>query len=113
MGTPWVKLYVEERELPIVCAVDVSASQGVGRAASGRLSAAAEVTALLAFAAAYQHDRAGLLTFSDTVECFVPPARGTKQVLRLVREVLRGERAHTGTSIGGACEYIARVLRRR
>jgi uncharacterized protein (DUF58 family) len=113
MGTPWVKQYVEERELPVVCAVDVSASQSVARTVGGRTAAAAEVAALLSFAAVYQHDRASLLTFTDQVERFVPPARGTKHVLRIVREILRGRRTHRRTSIAAACEYLARVLRRR
>jgi uncharacterized protein (DUF58 family) len=113
MGAPWVKQYVEERELPVVCAVDVSASQSVAKSAAGRTVVAAEVAALLSFAAVYQHDRAALLTFTDQVERFVPPARGTKHVLRIVREILRGRRASSGTSITAACEYLARVLRRR
>ena len=113
MGSPWVKEYVEERELNVLCAVDLSASQWVGRLPSGRLGVAAEVCALLSFAAAYNHDRTGLLTFSDRVECYVPPARGTRQVLRLVREVLYHPQPHRGTSIAAALDYLARVLRRR
>ncbi len=113
LGTPWVKTFVEERELPVICAVDVSASQQVAHATGGRTAAAAEITALLAFASIYQKDRSGLLTFTDEAERFVPPARGTRHVLRLVREVLRGRREHTGTSIAAACDYLARVLRRR
>ena len=113
LGTPWVKQFVEERDLPVVCAVDVSASQQVAHAAGGRTAAAAELTALIAFAAMYQKDRSGLLTFTDQTERFVPPARGTRHVLRIVREVLHGRRAHTGTSIAAGCDYLARVLRRR
>ena len=113
MGTPWVKQYVEEREAPVICAVDVSASQRVTRHPQGRTAVAAELTALLSFAAAYQHDRAGLLTFTDRIEQFVPPARGTKHVLRIVREVLRGQHSGQGTSLASACDYLARVLRRR
>ncbi len=113
MGTPWVKQFIEERELPVVCAVDVSASQSVSRSPAGRTATAAEVTALLSFAAVSQHDRAALLTFTDTTEQFIPPQQGTRHVLRLVREVLRGQRTQRGTSIAGACEYLARVLRRR
>jgi uncharacterized protein (DUF58 family) len=104
MGTPWVKQYVEERELPVVCAVDVSASQLVARAPAGRIAAAAEVAALLSFAAVHQHDRAALLTFTDQVERFVPPAHGSRHVLRLIREILRGRRAHRRTSIAAASE---------
>lgn len=113
MGVPWVKQFVEEREAPVICAVDVSASQRVARSPRGRISAAAELTALLSFAAAYQHDRTGLLTFTDRIERFIPPARGPKHVLRVVREVLRGEHQGEGTSLAAACEYLTRVLRRR
>ena len=113
MGTPWVKQYVEEREAPVICAVDVSGSQRVTRHPQGRTAVAAELTALLSFAAAYQHDRAGLLSFTDRIEQFVPPARGTKHTLRIVREVLRGEHSGQGTSLSSACDYLARVLRRR
>ena len=113
MGTPWVKQYVEERELNVVCAVDLSASQLVARPPFGRLGVAAEVCALLSFAAAYNSDLTGLLTFSDRVERFVPPARGARHVLRLLREVLYHAPPHPGTDIAAACDYLARVLRRR
>lgn len=113
MGTPWVKRYVEERELSVVCAVDLSASQTVGRPHAGRLGVAAELTALLAFAAAFNNDLAGLLTFSDRIERYVPPARGSKHVLRLVREVLYHPPPQPGTDIAAACDYLLRVLTRR
>ena len=113
MGTPWVKHYTEERELNVVCAIDLSASQLVARPTSGRLGMAAEICALLSFAAAYNNDRTGLLTFSDRVERFVPPARGTRHVLRLVREVLFHPPPRPATDIAAASDYLARVLRRR
>jgi uncharacterized protein (DUF58 family) len=113
MGMPWVKEYVEERELSVVCAVDLSASQLVARAPAGRLGVAAELCALLSFAAVYQNDRAGLLTFTDRVEHFVAPAHGTRHVLRIVREVLHHEPARPGTSIAAASDYLARILHRR
>jgi uncharacterized protein (DUF58 family) len=113
MGTPWVKEYVEERELSVVCAVDLSASQLVAQAPAGRLGVAAELCALLSFAAVYHNDRAGLLTFTDRVERFVTPAHGTRHVLRIVREVLHHEPARPGTSITAASDYLARILRRR
>jgi uncharacterized protein (DUF58 family) len=113
MGTPWVKQYTEERELNVVCAIDLSASQLVARPTSGRLGMAAEICALLSFAAAYNNDRTGLLTFSDRVERFVPPARGTRHVLRLIREVLFHPPPRPATDIAAASDYLARVLRRR
>ena len=113
MGTPWVKQYVEERELPVVCAVDVSASQLIARSPRGRIGAAAELAALLGFAAIAQHDRTGLLTFTDRIEEYIPPGRGTRHVLRMVREVLQGATEGRGTSIATACEHLLRVLKRR
>lgn len=112
-GATWVKEFVEERELTVVCAVDVSGSQRVAQPQSGRLGAAAELTALLGFAAVQNHDRAGLLTFSDQIERFVPPRHGTKHVLRIIRDVLTQAEAHGGTRITAACDYLQRVLPRR
>jgi len=113
MGVPWVKEFVEERELSVVCAVDVSDSQLVSHRPDGRLGAAAELTALLGFAAAEHHDRVGLLTFAGEVERFVPPKRGLNHVLRLVRDVIRHPAPTSGTRIATACDYLSRALRRR
>ena len=114
MGSPWVKEYTEERELHVVCAVDISASQLAGRPEQGRRAAAAEVCALLTLSAANSQDRAGLLTFAGAPERFVPPEKGTRHALRIVREVLdHPPPGSSGTSIAAACEYLGRVLRRR
>ncbi len=114
MGSPWVKEYTEERELHVVCAVDVSASQLAARAEQGRRAAAAEVCALLTLSAANSQDRAGLLTFAGAPERFVPPDKGTRHALRIVREVLdHPPPRSSGTSIAAACDYLGRVLRRR
>ncbi len=115
MGTPWVKEYVEERELTVICAVDVSASALAARPSRGRFEAAAEAVALLGFSAAFNHDRAGLLLFDDGVRAFVPPRRGVRPVTRLVGDVLRAQQSALGhtTDIGAAADYLGRVLRRR
>ena len=115
MGTPWVKEYVEERELTVVCAVDASASALAARPARGRFEAAAEAVALLGFSATFNHDRAGLLLFDEGVRSFVPPRRGVRHVTRLVGDVLRAQQAAPGrsTDIGAAADYLGRVLRRR
>jgi len=113
-GTPWVKEYVEERDLTMVCAVDRSASMLAAHPESGRVRAAAEVVALLGFSAAYNNDRTGLLTFSDGVDGFVEPKRGPRHVLRLVRDVMQTEiTARRGTSMAPALDHLSRVLRRR
>lgn len=113
MGVPWVKEYVEERELSLVCAVDVSASALVARAPDGRLGAAAEVTALLSLLAASNHDRAGLLTFTDRTERFIAPQRGTTHAAMLPREVLHPRAHGSATDLAAACDYLRHVLRRR
>jgi uncharacterized protein (DUF58 family) len=97
----------------VVCAVDISDSQLVAHRPDGRLGAAAELTALLGFAAAQHHDRVGLLTFAGEVERFVPPKRGVNHVLRLVRDVIRHPAPAPGTRIGLACDYLSRALQRR
>jgi uncharacterized protein (DUF58 family) len=112
-GTPWVKEYVEERELPVICAVDVSASMRAAHPALGRLGVAAELTALLTLTAAYHNDRSGLLLFGAGIERFVAPRRGTRHALRLVREVVGFAGTPRGSALAGACDYLARVLGRR
>ena len=114
MGTPWVKQFVEERDLTVICAVDRSASALVGRPATGRLSAAGELTALLSFAATQSNDRAGLLLFSEGMDAYVPPKRTTRHALRLVRDVLTARpTVGTRTSIASAADYLVQVLGRR
>ncbi|PKN82842.1 MAG: DUF58 domain-containing protein [Chloroflexi bacterium HGW-Chloroflexi-9] len=113
-GVPWVKEYVEERDLTVVCAVDRSASMLAAHGAGGRVRAAAELVALLGFAAAYNHDRTALLTFSDGIEAFVPPKRGPRHVIRQIRDVLQADlAAGKRTAMTPALEYLGRVLGRR
>jgi uncharacterized protein (DUF58 family) len=112
MGAPYVKRFVEERELTVMLAVDVSASQRFGTAAQRKEEVAAELGALLAFAAAANNDRVGLLAFSDGIEAFVPPRKGSRHILRLVRDLLSLRPARRGTDIGAAVGYLQRALRR-
>ncbi len=113
-GVPWVKEYVEERDLTVVCAVDRSASMLSAQAPGGRIRAAAELVALLGFSAALNHDRTALLTFSAGLDAFVPPKRGIRHVVRQVRDVLQQElAAGRGTGMAPALDYLGRVLRRR
>jgi len=114
MGTPWVKEFVEERELSVVAVVDRSPSMLAGTPLAGRLGAAAELVALVGLAAAYNNDRTGLMTFSNGVDSFVAPRRGTRHVLRQVRDVLQAEVAPgRGTAMAPALDQLARLLRRR
>jgi len=114
MGTPWVKQFVEERDLSVMCMVDRSASARVGTPERGRFGAAAELVALLGFAATQSNDRVGLLTFSAAPDVFVRPGRGTRHALRIVRDVISAEPAFgRRTNIADAADYLGRVLRRR
>ena len=92
MGAPYVKRYIEERQLTVLLIVDMSASLDFGSAGRSKREAAVELSALLAFSAIYNDDKVGLLLFHGDVEQFIPPRKGQKHALRVVREVLaRGQ----------------------
>ncbi len=88
VGTPYVKRYIEERQLTVLLLVDMSPSQDFGSADRSKREAAAELSALLAFSAIYNDDKIGLLLFHDDVDEYIPPRKGQKHALRVVREVL-------------------------
>jgi uncharacterized protein (DUF58 family) len=113
MGTPYVKKYIEERELTVLLAVDLSASSRFTSTGATKRALAGEVAATLAFAAVANGDRVGLVAFTDRIECFVPPRKDRRHVLRVIRELLYRQPEGTGTDIGRALAYIARVTRRR
>lgn len=113
MGRPFVKRFVEERELTVLLAVDLSASGAFGSGKRFKNEAAAELCALLAFSAIKNNDKVGLLLFTDRVEKFIPPKKGSSHVLRLVGELLRAQPAGKGTDVGLALDYLGRVSHRR
>jgi uncharacterized protein (DUF58 family) len=113
MGTPYVKKFVEERELTVYLLVDASASEGFSTAPQTKAELAAEIGALLALAAVRNNDRVGLIAFTDQVERFLPPQKGSQHVLRLIRELLYLRPAHRGTDIAAAVGFLSRVARRR
>jgi uncharacterized protein (DUF58 family) len=117
-GKPYVKRFVEERELTVVFLVDLSASGSFGSVEKTKNEVAAELCALLAFAAVKNNDRVGLVVFTDRVELFIPPGKGTTHALRLIRELLTfgppGSRARrAGTDVAGALDFAGRVLHKR
>lgn len=113
MGIPYVKKYQEERDLTVVIAADVSASSAFGTAGRSKAAVAAEVGAILALAAIENNDRVGLLTFTDRVETYLPPVKGPRHVLRVVRELLYARPVGAATDISSALELLRRVLKRR
>jgi uncharacterized protein (DUF58 family) len=112
-GQPFIKRFVEERELTLILAVDVSASQRFGTGPLTKRAVAAELAALLALAAVSNNDRVGLLAFTDAVERFVRPNKGPRHVLRLLRDILAFEPRDAGTDLTAALDYLNKVQRRR
>ncbi len=112
-GEPYVKRYVEERELTVMLVVDASASENFGSVERFKREIAAELTAVLSFAATTNNDKVGLLIFTDKVELFIPPRKGRKHVLRLIRELLAFEPQNRGTDIKMALDKVNHILKRR
>jgi uncharacterized protein (DUF58 family) len=112
-GHPYVKRFREERELTLLFLVDLSASGRFGSVKNMKNEVATELCALLAFSAIKNNDKVGLLVFTEAVELFIPPAKGTSHVLRLISELLSFEPKHKGTKITAALDYAARILNRR
>jgi uncharacterized protein (DUF58 family) len=111
-GHPYVKRFHEERELTVMFAVDLSASGRFGSTGQFKNELAAELCALLAFSAVKSNDKVGLLLFTDRIERFIPPQKGSTHAMRLIREVLGFQPHGSGTDIPGALDYLARVIRR-
>ncbi len=113
MGRPFVKVYDEERELTVMLMVDASASGDFGTVSQMKGEIGVEVCALLAFSAIQNNDRVGLIVFTDQVEAFIPPKKGRKHVLRVIRELLYFRPTRRGTDIAAALEYLNRVTTRK
>jgi len=112
-GRPFVKRYVEERELTVMLLIDTSASGAFGSTDKVKSEIAAEISALLAFSAIKNNDRVGAILFTDCVEKFIPPRRGSTHVLRVIREVLFHKPEHRGTCIQKALEHLNLVVHKR
>jgi len=112
-GRPYIKRFVEEREMTVVFAVDLSASGDFGTVNKMKNELAAEFCAVLAFAAAKNNDKVGLLIFTDRIELYIPPKKGTRHVLRLIRELLYFKMPRRKTDIPHALDYLARVMRKK
>jgi uncharacterized protein (DUF58 family) len=113
MGTPYVKQYVEERDLSLILLVDVSGSQAFGSRFLLKRDYAAELTAVLAFSAVANQDRVGVVLFTDRIESYVAPGRGPDHALRIVRDLLACEPAGRGTDISAALRFARRSMKRR
>ncbi len=112
-GKPFIKKYREERELTVLFLVDLSASGTFGSVKQTKSELAAEICALLAFAAIRNNDKVGLIVFTDQVERFIPPGKGARHVLRVICEILGFRPRRFRTDIAGALDYLGRVQSRR
>ncbi len=113
MNHPFIKKFVEERELTLMLIVDLSGSGLFGSGGQSKREMAAEVASVLAFSAIRNNDKVGLILFTDEVEKFIPPRKGRKHVLRVVREILFFEPRNRGTDLNQALEFLIRVTPHR
>ncbi len=110
---PFVKVYEEERELTVMLMVDVSASNLFGAVGPYKRDIIAEVAATLAFSAIQNNDKVGMVLYSDRIERFIPPKKGRKHILLLIRELLDTSPVGRGTDLGAALEYMTGALKKR
>jgi uncharacterized protein (DUF58 family) len=113
MAHPYVKKHVEERELSVLLAVDLSGSEQFATRGKFKAEVAAEIAAVLALSAVRNNDRVGLVIFSDRIEHVVPPRKGRRHAMRLIRDVLAFRPSGRGTDLSGGVDYAARLLPHR
>jgi uncharacterized protein (DUF58 family) len=113
MDQPFVRKFREERELSVIIAVDVSGSADYGSISLSKREIAAETAAVLGFSALHNGDKVGLLIFAHEPILFIPPEKGSRHLLRMIREILVARPSRPGTSIAEACDFLVRTLRRK
>ena len=112
-GHPFIKVFEEERELTVMLMVDLSGSLMFGSVSKTKQRVAAELTAILAFSALKNNDKVGLILFTDKIEKFVPPRKGNKHVLRIIREVLSFQPEGNATDIGSALKFMNGAIKKK
>ena len=112
-GHPYIKIFEEERELTVLLMVDMSGSLIFGSLSKTKQQVAAELTAILAFSALKNNDKVGLILFTDKIEKFVPPRKGNKHVLRIIRDVLSFKPEGNTTNIRSALEFMNGAIKKR
>jgi uncharacterized protein (DUF58 family) len=113
MNSPFVRKFREERELSVIIAVDVSGSADYGSVSMSKREIAAETAAVLGFSALHNGDKVGLLIFAHEPILFIPPEKGSRHLLRMIREILVTKPETPGTSVAEACDFLIRTLRRK
>jgi uncharacterized protein (DUF58 family) len=110
---PFVKVFEEEREMTVMLLVDISGSLEFGSSVRNKKDMLTEIAATLAFSAIQNNDKIGVIFFSDVIEKFIPPKKGRKHILYIIRELLTFNGRNRGTNIGLAAEYLTRVIKKR
>ena len=113
MGKPFIKLYKEEREVVVMLLVDMSASGKFGTSGKMKLETAAEIASILAFNAIKNNDKVGVILFTDRVEKYIPPKKGSSHIWRVIKEIFTFKPEHTGTDIDEAVQFLGRVSRKK
>lgn len=112
-NTPFVKVFEEERELSVVLLVDVSASKSFGTLKQFKQELVTELCAVIAFSAAQNNDKIGVIFFSDKIEKFIPPKKGKSHILRIIRELIEFTPEHKATNLEVALKYLTNVIKKR
>ena len=110
---PYIKVYEEERELTVMLLIDVSGSRNFGAVGEDKRQMIAEIAATIAFSAIQNNDKIGVIFFSDRIEKFIPPKKGRRHILFIIRELLDFTPESKGTDIGGALRYMTDALKKR
>jgi len=110
---PFVKIFEEERELTVIILIDVSASKVFGTQMQYKRDLITELAAVLSFSAIQNNDKIGVILFSDVVEKFIPPKKGKKHILRIIRDLLEFEPQHKGTNIAGALQFFTNAIKKK
>lgn len=113
MNEPFVRKFHEERELSVVLAVDISGSADYGSVQWSKREIAAEAAAILGFSALHNGDKVGLLLFADDTLSYIPPEKGKRHLLRMIRDILVTKPKRAGTSIQAPCDFLVRTLKRK
>ncbi len=110
---PFVKIFEEEREMTVMLLIDVSSSNDFGSSEATKRDITAEIAAVLAFSAIQNNDKVGVIFFSDRVEKFIPPKKGSSHILRIIREIVSFKSQYNGTDIGEGLKFLTSAIKKR
>ena len=110
---PYIKVFEEERELTVMLLIDVSGSRNFGAVGESKKEVMTEIAATLAFSAIQNNDKIGVIFFSDQIEKFIPPKKGRKHILYIIRELIDFQPEHTGTNLSLVLEYLTNAIKKR